>query len=186
MMLIVGLGNPGQSFRDTRHNIGFEIIEALSHSLHIQLIKNSHRSLFGKGVVADKRVILAKPLTYMNLSGEAVSSFLRYYKMNTRDLLLIYDDMDLPLGRIRIRERGGSGGHRGLDSVIDSIGRSDFPRIRIGIRGKKEEMDRIGYVLGRFSEEERRVVEKVVQDVVKAAETILREGVVKAMNMFNA
>jgi PTH1 family peptidyl-tRNA hydrolase len=159
LKLVVGLGNPTAKYEKTRHNVGFRVIDRFSGFSGIELDCRKHFSVFGKGKVAGERVILAKPLTYVNLSGKAVGSFIHYYRVAVDDLLLIYDDMDLKPGRIRIRPYGSSGGHNGVESVITSLGSDRFPRIRIGI-GRRElaRGTDADFVLKNFSRDERPVL----------------------------
>ena len=184
MKLVVGLGNPERKYKDTRHNAGFRVVDMFSRVSGIELRRSKHFSLFGKGKIGRESVILAKPLTYVNLTGTAVKSFVRYYEISLRDLLIVYDDMDLSIGKIRIRPDGGSGGHRGVQSIISHLGSEKFPRIRIGI-GRKEDKRGSEFVLGKFSAEEKPVIEEAAAEVVKAIEVILREGLTLAMNRFN-
>ncbi|NOX96919.1 MAG: aminoacyl-tRNA hydrolase [Nitrospirae bacterium] len=185
MKLIFGLGNPGKRFEETRHNIGFRIIDKLAELLYIDVRKRAHASLFGQGNVEGEKVILAKPLAYMNKSGHAVSSFLCYYRVLPEDLLVIYDDADLEVGCLRIRSRGGAGGHRGIESIISCLGREDFPRLRIGIKGKGRDSRLADYVLKKFDEEERIIVDRVVAEAAEAVQCLIKEGVANAMNKYN-
>ncbi len=183
--LIVGLGNPGKKFEDTRHNIGFTVIDKLAGLLHIDVRKRGHTSFFGQGDVEGEKILLAKPLTYMNKSGHAVSSFLCYYRILPEDLLIIHDDADLEVGCLRIRSRGGTGGHRGVESIISYLGREDFPRLRIGIKGKGRTHQLADYVLKKFDEEERTIVDRAVAEAAEAAQCFIEEGVAKAMSRYN-
>ena len=187
MNLIVGLGNPGPNYQRTRHNIGFQSVDALSSTYRIQLSHNDSVSQWGRGVIRGKGVLLVKPQTYMNLSGKSVSAVISHSNLTYQDLLVIHDDMDLPLGRIRIREKGGSGGHRGVASIIQCVGSSDFPRIRVGIgRPPIDQQEPKEYVLKAFSKEEKAVVAEVIEIVVQCVEVILVEGIPAAMNKFNS
>ena len=185
MKLVVGLGNPERKYKGTRHNVGFRVVDGFSRMSGIELSRSKHFSLFGKGKIGREKVILAKPLTYVNLTGEAVKSFVRYYEIALRDLLIGYDDMDLSIGKIRIRPDGSSGGHRGVQSIIFHLGSEKLPRIRIGI-GRKEDRRGKEFVLGKFSAEEKPVIEEAVAEVVKAIEVVVGEGLTAAMNRFNA
>lgn len=184
MKLIVGMGNPNKKYEKTRHNVGFRVIDKSSCVWGIELCHRKHFSVFGKGKVDSKLVFLVKPLTYVNLSGRAVKSFMRYYSFDLRDLLVIYDDMDLSLGRIRIRPEGGSGGHKGVESIILSLGSGKFPRVRIGI-GRGNMGSDTEFVLGKFSPHEEPVIEDAIDKCVGAVEIIAREGLSTAMSMFN-
>lgn len=185
-MLIVGLGNPGDKFRGTRHNIGFEVIDRLISKTNIKLNKSRiYLSMIGEWVVEEKRVILAKPQTYMNRSGAAVKKMLDGFGLGLDDLLIIYDDIDLPLGQIRIRKAGSGGGHKGVNSIIDSLGSQDFGRLRIGI-GAPEEEDVADYVLSPFKEDEKEAIEKSIRRAAVAVEEIVISGIDIAMNKFNS
>ncbi len=187
MNVIVGLGNPGPNYQRTRHNIGFQSVDALSSTYRIQLSHTDSVSQWGRGVIRGKEVLLVKPQTYMNLSGKSVSAVISRFYLTYQDLLVIHDDMDLPLGRIRIREKGGSGGHRGVASIIQYLGASDFPRLRVGIgRPPIDQQEPKEYVLKAFSKEEKAVVAEVIETVVQCVEVILVEGVPIAMNKFNS
>lgn len=185
MRLIVGLGNPGREYEASRHNVGFRCLDELAARHHIDLSRRAFKSLVGSGDIAGERVILAKPQTYMNLSGEAVAPLARYYGIPLEHLLVIYDDMDLPLGRIRLRERGSSGGHNGLNSIIAHVGSDQFPRLRIGI-GRPLRATARDFVLSRFDKEEEAIAEESVKRAADAVEMVLREGIAAAMNTFNA
>jgi PTH1 family peptidyl-tRNA hydrolase len=183
--LIVGLGNPGKEYQGTRHNVGFEVIDTLARRHGIRLRKRLCKALIGEGTIGGEHVTLAKPLTFMNLSGEAVAELAHRYRLETQDIIVITDDVNLPLGRLRIRTRGSSGGHKGLRSIIQSIGSEDFPRIRIGI-GQPEQTNMVDFVLSRFSRSERRIVREAIERAADAVEVILAEGIEQAMNRFNA
>ncbi|MCL5962032.1 MAG: aminoacyl-tRNA hydrolase [Chloroflexi bacterium] len=182
--LIVGLGNPGGKYARTRHNVGFMSADAIAHRFSFPSWRRLFKAQVSEGTVAGKRVVLAKPQTFMNLSGEAVRSLLGWYKLDPRHLLAIYDDMDLPLGTIRIRERGSAGGHKGVQSIIQWTKTQEFPRLRIGIArpGREGAAD---YVLSTFAPDEKPVIEDVISRCVEAVETILSEGIATAMNRYN-
>ncbi len=186
--LIVGLGNPEPKYDKTRHNIGFEIVDLLAETW--QLSWKENRKF--QGVVAEgksrnnQKIYLLKPLTYMNRSGQSVRAVSDWYKLESTNVLVIYDDMDLPIGRMRMRLSGSAGGHNGMKSLISHLGGQNFPRLRVGI-GKSNQLDNtISHVLGKFSPEERKIVEKTFPLVVDAIETSLKEGVEKAMSLFNS
>jgi len=183
--LVVGLGNPGAKYASTRHNVGFMVVDRLARRLGVAVTKRQCNALTAIANFAGEKVCLAKPQTYMNLSGEAVSCLLRYYKLSAADLLVVYDERDLPLGKTRLRERGSAGGHRGMESIIGFLGGADFPRLRIGI-GRPAETNAVEHVLGSFSAAERSVAEESIDRSVEAVETFLREGTAAAMNKFNA
>ncbi|NJM56588.1 MAG: aminoacyl-tRNA hydrolase [Synechococcales cyanobacterium RU_4_20] len=188
--LIVGLGNPGTKYDGTRHNIGFEAIDALSRRWSIDLADTKKfKGYFGEGPVPRAgKMRLLKPTTYMNLSGQAIRSVLDWYKLEPESVLIIYDDMDLPTGRLRLRLSGSAGGHNGMKSAIAHLSSQDFPRLRIGI-GSPREGDRkgetISHVLGRFAPEERPQITKVLKLVVEATEMALDQGFEKAMSLYN-
>ncbi len=190
MKLIVGLGNPGREYANTRHNLGFQCISQFAKDHGIRFSGHRSRSRLGVGQVDGSRVILAKPQTFMNRSGESVGVLVRYYKLEISDLLVVYDDVDLQLGRIRIREKGSAAGHNGMKSVISHVGSSDFPRIRVGIRpveaAHQEETRIPDFVLSNFTTEEARIIDEVRPRVSRAIECILAEGIETAMNRYNA
>ena len=188
MKLIVGLGNPGKGYTNNRHNVGFQCVDnfARRHKIQIKerrLGERSLRSKFATGDIDGTSVLLAKPRTFMNLSGDAVSQLVRRFKIAPGDIVVIHDDMDLPPGKIRIRQRGGSGGHKGISSIINSLGSDEFIRIRVGIG--HPENDEVSYVLGDFSPEDRQVIDKAVKQVSDIIDCILSEGIETAMNRFN-
>lgn len=185
MKLIVGLGNPGMQYAATRHNIGFEVIDTLAEVYNIQINKNKFKALVGDGVIGGEKVILMKPQTYMNLSGEAVRACMDFHKLTAEDILIVYDDISLAVGQLRLRKSGSAGGHNGIKSIIAQIGGQDFPRIKFGVGEKPAGWDLANYVLGRFSEEEMKVIGPRINDAVKAIEVILKNGMDKAMNEYN-
>jgi PTH1 family peptidyl-tRNA hydrolase len=185
-LLIVGLGNPGREYRNHRHNVGFLVVDRLAEQIGLTLRRVRAHSLIGEAAVEGRKIILAKPQTYMNLSGRAVQGLLHFHKLLPASLLVVCDDLDLPLGRIRLRPEGGSAGHRGLDSIIDSLGTSRFGRLRLGIgrpRGSREPSD---YVLDNFSRTERDWVEEVTERASHCIRLAIRQGLEAAMTMFNA
>jgi len=183
MKLIVGLGNPGKTYFNNRHNVGFRCIDYFARLHRISIKERRARAKLGIGEVAETRVVLAKPRTFMNLSGQSVNRLVRHFGVPLEDLLVICDDLDLPLGKVRIRQRGGSAGHKGVESIIASLGSQDFPRIRVGIG--RPEGDEIAYVLSDFSAEERELVEEAISKVADAIYCFLAEGVEAAMNRYN-
>lgn len=187
--LIVGLGNPETKYERTRHNIGFAAVDALAETWQLSWQEN-HRfqGLFAEGVIAKigKKVRLLKPLTYMNRSGQSVRAVSDWYKIPPESILVIYDEMDLPLGKIRIRLSGSAGGHNGMKSIISHLKSQNFPRLRIGIGRSNGKKDTISHVLGKFTSEETKIVHQVLQLTVEAVELSLREGVEKAMSIYNA
>ncbi len=184
MYLIVGLGNPGREYVGTRHNIGFESIDALCSKFDIPMKKEKFRAIIGEGRIGGERVVVAKPQTFMNLSGESVRELKNWYK--PEHILVIYDDMSLPVGKIRIREKGSAGGHNGVKNIIYQLQTDVFPRIKIGV-GKPQhpDFDCKDYVLGKFSKEETDVLIKTVVNVTSAVETLISDGVMASMNKFN-
>lgn len=182
MKLVVGLGNLGEKYRFTRHNIGFMVIERLSGTVGTPVTRKRCYSLVGESFLDDLKIVLAKPQTYMNLSGMAVSALSDYYRTDIADLLVVCDDLDLPFGRIRLRPKGGSGGHRGLQSIITTLGSSEFPRLRVGIGKSGEAVD---HVLGRFSAEDEVMLASILSIGVEAVITACRDGLEPAMNRFN-
>lgn len=185
LTLIAGLGNPGKEYENTRHNAGFAAIDSLLGILPGTYSRHEGFSgVFWKGRFKGETLFMQKPMTYMNLSGKAVAGLMSYHKITASGLLLIYDDLDLPFGRIRIREGGGSGGHKGVESVIAETGSSDFARLRIGI-GRPEEHKGIDYVLSGFSEEEKLLLPKIIGKAAEAVRTMLYRGINRAMNEVN-
>jgi len=192
MKLIVGLGNPGRFYVNNRHNVGFRCLDYFARKQGISLNLRRARSQLGMGEVGGTKVVLAKPRTFMNLSGEAVAALMRRHRLPIEDLLVIYDDLDLPLGKIRIRERGSSGGHKGMKSIIARLGSQNFPRIRVGIapRGEGAEdfakrVDTVEYVLSDFAAEEKPIIREVYPEVADAIHCLITDGVTAAMNKHN-
>lgn len=188
--LIVGLGNPENKYEQTRHNIGFEAIDALAKAWRIPISENrKFKGKFGEGVTSSgEKIRLLKPLTYMNLSGQAIRAVVDWYKLPPTSVLVIYDDMDLPLGRLRLRLSGSAGGHNGMKSTISHLGTQNFPRLRIGI-GKPKSMsgngETVSYVLGKFSSPEMQIMEQVLKWTGEAIDLSLHQGVEKAMSLYN-
>lgn len=185
MRCIVGLGNPDIKYAETRHNIGFILIDHLAEIFHISLTAKKWDSLIGKGYIGERQVLLAKPLTYMNRSGLAVAQILNFHKIPPQGLLVVHDDMDIPLGRIKIARSGGSGGHKGVDSIIETLGIQEFPRLKIGIGRPLPQQKPEHYVLEPFSLEERSILKETLKKAERAAEVIVRQGIETAMNLFN-
>lgn len=185
MHLIVGLGNPGKEYAGSKHNLGFQVVEALSHRLKTTGPIQKYWSLCAKAEYKDKQVLLAQPLTYMNRSGRAVIELLRNNHIALQTLLVVYDDLDLPPGIIRLRQKGGSAGHRGIQSVIDILGTSDFPRLRIGIGKPPDEADSVDYVLQPFSAWDSALIDEAIDRAVEAVLLFVDEGLEAAMNIFN-
>ncbi len=185
MRLIVGLGNPGADYDWTPHNIGFQAIDALAERASIRVTRPECKAHIGRGTVAGEEVILAKPQTYMNLSGVSVRMLLEKYEADPAEMIVLVDDVDLPWGTLRIRERGSAGTHNGLKSIISSVGTQEFIRIRLGVGPEKVWGDLRDYVLHTMNKAERESAAQVVADAVDAVETTLGEGISKAMNRFN-
>ncbi|KUK81331.1 MAG: Peptidyl-tRNA hydrolase [Pelotomaculum thermopropionicum] len=187
MKLIVGLGNPGCKYAATRHNVGFMALDRLAADAGVEIKKKMFKSLAGRGMIGRENVILAKPQTFMNLSGEAVGLLLGWFKLNPADLIVVYDDLDLPPGNMRVRSGGGSGGHKGMQSIIKVLGTQNFPRIRIGIgRPPVIGFETADYVLSRFSPGEVKKFEEVLEMAAKAVRCIVLDGVERAMNLYNS
>ena len=186
MFLIVGLGNPGKQYEHTRHNIGFDVMDALAEKYNISISEKKHKALCGKGVINGVKVVLAKPQTYMNLSGESVAELVNYYKMDPEEeMIVIYDDISLAPGNLRIRKKGSAGGHNGIKNIIAMTGTQNFLRIKVGVGEKPAGWDLADHVLGRMSEEDRAAFEEAVKESVKATEMILEDEIDQAMNDFN-
>jgi len=185
MKVIVGLGNPTREYEGTRHNVGFSAIYALSDIYDISVDTKKHKALIGKGMIAGEKVILAMPQTYMNLSGESVREILDYYKLDNSDLIVIYDDIALDVGKLRIRAKGSAGGHNGIKNIIAHIGTDTFDRIRIGVGEKPKGYDLADYVLGRFGEADRALIREATKDAAGAVELIIKDSIAAAMNRYN-
>ncbi len=185
LKMIVGLGNPGPRYARNRHNVGFQIVDALAEKHALSFQKRQFKALLAMGSIQGQRVLLVKPQTYMNLSGEAVQPLVNYYKIALSDLMVVFDDMDLPLGVIRLRPFGGAGGHNGMRSIIQRLGSNQFPRLRVGIDRPPGRMDPAAYVLQDFSSDEEAVMVQVRERAVDALETWLEQGIDAAMNAFN-
>ncbi len=186
MFIIVGLGNPGREYAHTRHNVGFDTIDVLADKYHIDVDTKKHKALIGKGIIEGQKVILVKPQTYMNLSGESVREVLDYYKVDeTSELIVIYDDISLNPGQLRIRLKGSAGGHNGIKNIIQHLGGSEFLRIKVGVGEKPKGYDLADYVLGHFSKEEENEMESSKKRAAEAAAMMVSGDVEKAMNEYN-
>jgi len=185
MKLIVGLGNPGKQYENTRHNIGFLVIDKLSEQLNIRLDQAKFKGIYGIGNIEGEKILLLKPLTFMNLSGESIRAVMDYYQVQIEDLIVIYDDLDLPVGRIRLRQQGSAGGHNGIKSTIAHLGTQNFNRIRVGIDRPRTGMNVADYVLGRFTKDERVLMEDVIVKCSDACEQGLKRPFLQVMNEFN-
>lgn len=186
MKLIVGLGNPGREYELTRHNIGFMAIDELAKRWNISLNEQKFKGIFGAGFVNGEKVILLKPLTYMNLSGESIRPLMDYYKIDVEDFVVLYDDLDIPVGKLRLRMKGSAGGHNGVKSTISHLGTQEFQRIRMGIDRPENGMKVVDYVLGRFTSEEIPDVSHSIEKAADACEEWLNKPFLQIMNTFNS
>ena len=185
MYVLAGLGNMGSKYEGTRHNIGFDTIDFLAAKYRITSFKNKHNSLVAEGIIQGQKVMLVKPQTYMNNSGEAIREILDYYKVPTQNFIVVYDDIDLDVGRLRIRPKGSAGTHNGMRSIISHLKTDDFPRVRLGIGKPPEYMELSDYVLGRFTQEERKLVNEVIENAALAVITILCASLDVAVGRYN-
>lgn len=186
MFIIVGLGNPTAEYAGTRHNVGFDVIDTIADKYNISVTERKHRAFCGKGIIAGQKVILAKPQTYMNLSGESVRALVDYYKVDVEtQLLIVYDDISLDVGQLRIRKKGSAGGHNGIKNIIQHLGTSVFPRIKVGVGEKPKEYDLVDYVLGHFSKDEKETMVEGYQHAAEAVKMIVQDEMDAAMNEFN-
>ena len=183
--LVVGFGNPGRDYRDTRHNVGFMAVDRFCEMQGARLGKVKFQAIIGETRVGAAKVILAKPQTFMNLSGNAVASIVRFYKIPMEQILVVHDDLDLPFGTLRLRPGGGAGGQKGLKSTIDRLGTQQFPRLRIGIGRPPGQMDAAAYVLQRFGSAEQEELDFILRRAGEAIEVFVRDGLDPAMNQFN-
>lgn len=186
MYIIVGLGNFAKEYVNTRHNIGFDVIDKLAEQENIAMLEKKHKAVIGKGVVAGQKCILAKPVTFMNLSGESVRGLIDYYKVDeTTELIVISDDISLAVGQLRVRKKGSAGGHNGLKNIIAHLGHDSFIRIKVGVGEKPKGWDLADYVLGHFSPQERTLMDEAALRAADAIRTIITQGADVAMNEFN-
>ena len=185
MYIIAGLGNPESKYDKTRHNIGFRLIDELAARNGITFSDRKHNGLVGKGIISGEKVILLKPLTYMNLSGECVGPAADYYKVEPENVIILFDDISLDVGRIRIRKKGSAGGHNGIKSIIAHLGSENFLRLKFGVGDKPKEMDLADYVLGRFSSQDEATVSEGIKRACEAVECMIGEGCDAAMNKYN-
>jgi len=185
LRLVVGLGNPGETYSKTRHNAGFMVVDKISDDFSIALDKRKFDARFGIGVVNDVKIVLAKPMAYMNRSGPQIQKIAGYFRILCEDILVVHDDIDLVFGRLKIKEKGGDGGHRGVRSIIDAFGGGDFTRLRIGVGRPDAERGASDYVLGKFTLEERNVLSQIITTAKDAIVTILCKGTKEGMNRFN-
>lgn len=183
MFLIVGLGNPGREYDGTRHNIGFEAIDYISSKNNIDINKSKFKGMFGEGFIKGQKVILLKPTTYMNLSGESIREVINFYKISNEEVIVIYDDISLEVGRLRIREKGSHGGHNGIKSIIANLGTDVFPRVKIGVGAPKGNL--VSHVLGKFSEDEIEILRETIKASSEAVSIIVNTDTKEAMNKLN-
>ena len=186
MFLIVGLGNPTNEYSGTRHNVGFDVIDAIADKYNIAVTERKNRAFCGKGIIEGQKVILAKPQTYMNLSGESVRGLVDFYKMDIgTEVIVIYDDVSLDVGQLRIRKKGSAGGHNGIKSIIQHLGTTEFLRIKVGVGEKPKNYDLADYVLGHFSKAEKEIMSEGYQNATVAIKLMVTDEIDAAMNQFN-
>ena len=186
MYIIAGLGNPGKEYENTRHNAGYEVIDALAEKYNISVLELKHKAMIGKGYIEGQKAVLVKPLTFMNLSGESLRMVTDYYKADAeQDLIVVSDDISLPPGQLRVRKKGSAGGHNGLKNIIKMLGTENFQRIRMGVGEKPKNYDLADWVLGHFNKEEKAAMEEATAKAVRAVELMLAEGADAAMNEYN-
>lgn len=185
MYLIIGLGNPEEKYSNTRHNMGFDVINELSKECNIKVSKSKFDAFYGVGEINSKKVILVKPQTYMNLSGESIIKFKKFYKISNKNIIVIYDDIDLKLGNIRLKAKGGAGSHNGMKSVVENLNTEDFIRVRVGIGAPENKEDIINYVIGQIPKREREILNQSIEKAKNSVMEILENGIDIAMNKFN-
>ncbi|MBU4287705.1 MAG: aminoacyl-tRNA hydrolase [Proteobacteria bacterium] len=185
VFLVVGLGNPGDAYAKTRHNAGFMVLDEVAESFSIPIEKKKFDALFGRGLIEGSEVILAKPMAFMNLSGIPVQKILKYFEIPFEDMLVIHDDIDLAFGRLQIKENGGHGGHKGLKSIIETVGSGDFVRLRIGIGRSEDNIGVTNYVLGQFNTNEKKALDRITERARDAVVVTTCKGAKKAINIFN-
>lgn len=185
MYIIAGLGNPTKEYDKTRHNVGFSVIDVLADRYNMDVSERKHKALCGRGAMEGQKVVLMKPQTFMNLSGESIRAAMDFYKAAPEDVLIIYDDVSLEPGQLRIRQKGSAGGHNGIKNIISHLGTQEFPRIKVGVGAKPPRMDLADYVLSRFSQGEQKLMEEAFKEAAEAAVMIMTEGLDRAMNHFN-
>ena len=185
MYVVVGLGNPGKQYENTRHNVGFNVIDILAKEYDISVTKIKHKALIGEGRIGSEKVLLVKPQTYMNLSGETLIDIYKYYKVDLDNIIVIYDDIDLDVGKLRIRKKGSAGTHNGMRSIIKCLGSNEFPRVRVGISKPKNGQDLADFVLSRFSKEDEKSLQESFENSVAAVDCAIRNDLDLAMNRYN-
>ncbi len=185
LYVVIGLGNPGKKYHNTRHNIGFDVLDYITSRNRIEMNKIKFESLYGEGRIGDERVIFLKPLTYMNNSGIAVLDVYNFYKVPIENIIVIVDDIDIEFGTVRLKRKGSAGTHNGLKSIIEQVGNKNFPRVKVGIGKPCEDRDLASYVLSKFSEKDRKDIDKSIENAALAVETIITKDINEAMNQFN-
>ncbi len=185
LYVVVGLGNPGKDYTNTRHNIGFNTVDHLAESNNIKLNKVKFKAVYGEGNIGEERVLLVKPQTYMNNSGIAVSEIVRFYKLGVKDIIVIVDDIDIDFASVRIKAKGSAGSHNGLKSIIAHLKDQNFPRVKIGIGKKHPREDLANFVLSNFAKKETPDIEEAINDAARAVETIITHSIDEAMNQYN-
>ena len=188
MKLVVGLGNPGSEYEDNRHNVGFAVLDRIAKQVEIDFSKKRFQGWFGTGSIGSEKVALLKPATYMNLSGDSVAEAARFYKVEGEDLIVVHDELDLPLGRLQVRRGGGTAGHNGVTHIAERLGSTDFARVRVGIgkpEGQGERKGVVGHVLGDFERDERELAADMIEKAAKAVRTAIEKDLKTAMNEFN-
>lgn len=185
MYIIIGLGNPTSKYNGTRHNIGFDVITRLSDDYNISMDTKKHKAICGKGYIEGEKVLLCQPQTYMNLSGESVREAIDFYKVTNKDIIVIYDDISLDVGQLRLRTKGSAGGHNGIKSIISHLGTDEFMRIKVGVGDKPKDFDLADYVLSRFTEDENVIMREALKKSSEAVKSIIKDGMNTAMNLYN-
>ena len=186
MYIIAGLGNPTREYEKTRHNVGFDTIDVLADKLNTSVDEKKFKGLYGRGIIAGEKVILLKPQTFMNLSGESVREAADFYKVDPEHIIVIYDDISLDVGQLRIRKKGSAGGHNGVKNIIAHLGTQEFPRIKVGIGNKPEGWDLADYVLSKYTKAEQEALEEASEGVIGAVKLMLADDIEAAMNKYNA
>lgn len=185
MYVVVGLGNPGKQYEKTRHNIGFDVIDKLANDNNISVTKIKHKALIGEGRIGNEKVMLVKPQTYMNLSGETLIDIYNFYKVDLQNIIVVYDDIELEVGKLRIRKKGSGGTHNGMKSIIKCLGSNEFLRVRVGVSKPEKNQDLADFVLSKFKKEEIENVDLAIEKASFSVECIIKESVDNAMNKYN-
>lgn len=185
LYIIVGLGNPGKEYEGTRHNTGFMTLDKIAEKYGIDVRKEKCKALLGQGEINGEKVILVKPQTFMNLSGEAIFEVMKFYKISNENVIVLFDDIDLPVGKLRVKERGSAGTHNGVKSIVSCLGTTEFKRVKVGVGKQRPGEDLVNHVLGRFSKEDRDTLDSAIERAVFAVELIIDKGVAAAMNEVN-